>query len=465
MSYTEALETVKTQILSTQTIKVYGEVTAVKGTVIECAGVAEFVSIGTHIAICPNSGTKKLMSEVIGFEADKVLLMAFGDIDGVGVGAKVEIVNRENDLFPDTSWLGRIVNSLGEPIDDKGPLKLGEEAYNIKNTPLPSQKRRKIGKKIDLGVRVIDTFTSCCYGQRMGIFAGSGVGKSVLISMLTKYANTDVKVIGLVGERSREVKEFIDEYLGPEGLKQAIIVVATGDEPAILRRRAAYVTMTIAEYFRNQGKEVLCIIDSITRFAMAQREIGLAAGEPPTTKGYTPSVFSELPKLLERAGPGIEPGDITGLFTVLVEGDDHNEPISDAVRGILDGHIVLDRAIAQRGRFPAVNVLHSISRAVPKCNTVFENRVITFGKKMLAIYNDMAEMIRLGAYKKGTDAEVDASIEFYNALEEFFNQPPEETAHIEESYKKLAEILKISSGSETTENTNIEEATNVAIAT
>ena len=443
MPYTEAIETVTEQINKISLIHIYGRVTAVKGIVIECVGISEFVSIGTHILVHPNNGINHIMSEVIGFDGEKVLLMAFGDIDGVGAGSRVEIVNRENDVYPDASWLGRIINSLGEPIDSKGPLKNGEESYNLKNTPLPSQKRRKIGGKIDLGVRVIDTFTSCCYGQRMGIFAGSGVGKSVLISMLTKYANTDVKVIGLVGERSREVKEFIDEYLGPEGLKQAIIIVATGDEPAILRRRAAYLTMTIAEYFRDQGKEVLCIIDSITRFAMAQREIGLAAGEPPTSKGYTPSVFSELPKLLERAGPGIEPGDITGLFTVLVEGDDHNEPISDAVRGILDGHIVLDRSIAQRGRFPAVNVLHSISRAVPKCNSAFENRLIIFGKKMLSIYNDMAEMIRLGAYKKGTDPEVDAAIEFYGVLEEFFNQAPDETSHMAESYKKLAEILKI----------------------
>lgn len=449
MSYTEAIETIIDQIAAIPVIRIYGKVIAVKGTVIECSGISEFVSIGTHILVHPNNGAGPIMCEVIGFDGGKVLLMSFGDINGVGVGAKAEISNRKNDVFPDASWLGRIVNALGEPIDSKGPLKEGGEAYNIKNPPLPSQKRRKIGAKIDLGVRVIDTFTSCCYGQRMGIFAGSGVGKSVLISMLTKYANTDVKIIGLVGERSREVKEFIDEYLGPEGLKQAVIIVATGDEPAILRRRAAYLTMTIAEYFRNQGKEVLCIIDSVTRFAMAQREIGLAAGEPPTTKGYTPSVFSELPKLLERAGPGIEGGDITGLFTVLVEGDDHNEPISDAVRGILDGHIVLDREIAQRGRFPAINVLHSVSRAVPKCNSPFENRLITFGRKMLSIYSDMAEMIRLGAYKKGTDPEVDAAIGFYNKLEEFFNQYPDESTHAADSYIKLAEILQISDDTQT----------------
>jgi flagellum-specific ATP synthase len=277
----------------------------------------------------------------------------------------------------------------------------------------------------------------------MGVFAGSGVGKSILISMLTRYADTDVKVIGLVGERSREVKEFIDDYLGEEGLKNAVIVVATGDEPALLRRRAAYLTMAISEYFRDQDKEVLCIIDSITRFAMAQREIGLAVGEPPASKGYTPSVFGELPKLLERAGPGTGKGHITGLFTVLVEGDDHNEPISDSVRGVLDGHIVLDRDIAERGRYPAVNILRSVSRAVPKCNNPFENKLINYGRKMLSTYNDMAEMIRLGAYKKGSDKNVDLSMDYFDKLEEFFNQSPDESTHISESYRQLAEILNM----------------------
>ncbi len=277
----------------------------------------------------------------------------------------------------------------------------------------------------------------------MGIFAGSGVGKSVLISMLTKYADTDVKVIGLVGERSREVKEFIEEYLGAEGLKKAVIIVATGDEPALLRKRAAYVTICVAEYFRDLGKEVLCIIDSMTRFAMAQREIGLAIGEPPTSKGYTPSVFSELPKLLERAGPGTGKGNITGLFTVLVEGDDQNEPVSDAVRGILDGHIVLDRTIAERGRFPAVDVLRSVSRAMPKCNSDLENDIVVFARKMLSIYSDMAEMIRLGAYKKGTDPEVDMAISYYSELEKFLSQKPTENMPMQESYAALSKILDI----------------------
>jgi len=440
----EALYVMAEQVNALKTVKIYGKISAVKGIVIEAVGVADFVSVGTRAFVYSVNNTKKIMCEVVGFDEGAVLLMSFGEVDGIGIGSKVEILSDANIICPDPSWLGRVINSLGEPIDGKGPLRVGDKEYPIKNAPPPSQKRNKLGSKIDLGVKVIDTFASCCYGQRMGIFAGSGVGKSILISMLTRYANTDVKIIGLVGERSREVKEFIDEYLGQEGLEKAIIIVSTGDEPALLRRRAAYVTMAVAEYFRDQGKEVLCIIDSITRFAMAQREIGLAVGEPPTSKGYTPSVFSELPKLLERAGPGIGQGNITGLFTVLVEGDDHNEPISDAARGILDGHIVLDRAIAQRGRFPAVDVLQSVSRAVPKCNDDFENKLINFGRKMLATYNDMAEMIRLGAYKKGSDPDVDASMGYFTKLEEFFSQKPEESKHILDSYRQLAEILNIS---------------------
>lgn len=455
MSLQEKINIISDQIEDLENIKLTGKIRAVKGIIIEAVGIEEFVTIGTRVNVCGID--KKILCEVVGFDNGASLLMSFGDIEGIGVGSIVEIVSNSNIYFPDESWLGRVINSFGEAIDGKGPLKKGSIPQNLKNAPPPSQKRGKLGDKIDLGVRSIDTFASCCYGQRMGIFAGSGVGKSILISMLTRYADTDVKVIGLVGERSREVKEFIEDYLGEEGLKKAIIVVATGDEPALLRRRAAYLTMAISEYFRDQGKEVLCIIDSVTRFAMAQREIGLAVGEPPASKGYTPSVFSELPKLLERAGPGTGKGHITGLFTVLVEGDDHNEPISDAVRGVLDGHIVLDREIAERGRYPAVNILKSVSRAVPKCNNKFENQLINFGRKMLSTYNDMAEMIRLGAYKKGSDKNVDLSIDYFDKLESFFDQEPDESTHIAESYKRLAEILDMKE-EKNEESQNIDQA-------
>jgi flagellum-specific ATP synthase len=299
-----------------------------------------------------------------------------------------------------------------------------------------------VGKKIDLGVRVLNTFTSCCEGQRMGIFAGSGVGKSMTMSMIARYSDADVNVIGLIGERGREVQEFIQEYLGEEGLKRSVVIVATSDESALMRKYAAYVTMAVCEYFRDRNKKVLCMMDSVTRFAMAQREIGLSAGEPPTSKGYTPTVFAELPKLLERAGPGVGEGNITGLFSVFVDGGDHDEPVADAVRGILDGHIVLERKIAERGRYPAVNVLKSVSRMLPHCNTEDENQIVTRARRILSTYEDMAEMIRLGAYKKGSDAEVDEAIRLNPALEAFLSQRPTENTKLAQGYEMLKGILE-----------------------
>lgn len=279
----------------------------------------------------------------------------------------------------------------------------------------------------------------------MGIFAGSGVGKSTLMSMLAR-SNTasDVAVIGLIGERGREVQEFLEDDLGAEGLKRAVVVVATGDQPPLMRRQAAYTTMAIAEYYRRQGKNVLCMMDSVTRFAMAQREIGLSAGEPPTSKGYPPTTFTELAKLLERAGPGPKgEGNITALFSVLVEGDDHNEPIADAVRGIIDGHIVLDRAIAQRGRYPAINILKSVSRALPKCNTPEENSLIQQAREVLSLYEDMAELIRLGAYRRGSDPRVDRAILLYDGIETFLKQSPYEYTSMADGYAQLAAIMDV----------------------
>lgn len=420
--------------------EISGIVSGIKGNLIECFGISQFVSIGSRCKIINKYGNN-IIGEVIGFEQDKILMVPFNDIEGVGVGCKVVFVADQKLIYPDQSWLGRILNSHAEPVDDKGELANGIKPYSIKNAPPSSHQRNRVGQKIDLGIKSINTFISCCYGQRMGIFAGSGVGKSMLIAMLTRFADADVKIIGLIGERGREVQEFIQDYLGEEGLKQSVLVIATGDESALSRRQAAYTTMTIAEYFRDQGKTVLCIIDSVTRFAMAQREIGLAAGEPPTTKAYTPTVFSELPKLLERAGPGTGQGSITGMFSVLVEGDDHNEPIADAVRGILDGHIILDRAIAERGVFPAINILKSISRTMPGCNNDAENQLITKARKIISTYSDMSEMIKIGAYKPGSNPEVDEAIKIFPQIEQFFIQMPKEYENAKTSYQKLANIL------------------------
>jgi len=299
-----------------------------------------------------------------------------------------------------------------------------------------------MGAQLDLGVRAVNSFLATCRGQRMGIFSGSGVGKSVLLSMMAKYTEADISIIGLVGERGREVQEFIEDDLGPDGLARSVVVVATGDEPALMRRQAAYMTLSLAEYFRDEGRQVLCLIDSVTRFAMAQREIGLSAGEPPTSKGYPPTTFGELARLLERAGPGAPgKGSITGLFSVLVEGDDHNEPISDAVRGIVDGHIVMERDIADRGRYPAINVLKSVSRALPGALNQEQNAILRRAKQIVTSYENMAELIRLGAYRKGSDPDVDEAIALYPEIEEFLRQDKDDNTTIEEGFARLAAII------------------------
>jgi flagellum-specific ATP synthase len=418
----------------------FGRITGVMGMMLEAGGLPQRLAVGGQCTVLAQDG-RRLPCEVVGFRAGRALLMPFGDVGGVGLGGKVEPTDRPPAIRPSDSWLGRVVNAVGDPIDGKGPLPLGPAAYPLRNQPPPAHARRRVQNKIDLGVRALNTFLTCCRGQRMGIFSASGVGKSVLLSMIARATAADATVIGLIGERGREVQEFLADDLGPEGLARSIVVVATSDEPPLLRRQAAYLTLALAEYLRDRGRDVLCLIDSITRFAMAQREIGLSAGEPPTTKGYTPTVFAELSKLLERAGPGTGQGTITGLFTVLVEGDDHNEPIADAARSILDGHIVLDRAIAERGRFPAINVLRSISRTMPDCNAAAENAVIAAARAHLATYEDMAELIRLGAYKRGSDAKVDEAIKRYPLIEAFLAQGKTERADLASGYAQLTALL------------------------
>ncbi len=419
----------------------YGSVCAVKGMLVEISGIRAELSVGDRCTICARGG-KKVACEVVGFNNDKVLAMPFMNLDGVGPGNQVDISNTLPVLFPDVSWLGRVINAMGEPVDGKGPLIKGKIPCPIHNSPPPAHSRERVAGKADLGVRAINTFLTVCKGQRMGIFAGSGVGKSSLMAMMARHTQLDVTVLGLIGERGREAREFIEDDLGVEGMKRSVVVVATSDESPLMRRQAAYVAMTVAEYFRNMKQNVLCMMDSITRFAMAQREISLSAGEPPATKGYTPTVFAELPRLLERAGPGpIGLGSITGLFTVLVDGDDHNEPIADAVRGILDGHIVLERSIAERNRYPAVNLLRSISRTMPGCNTDEENALVNRARALIATYENMAELIRLGAYKRGSNPEVDEAIFYYDKLENFLAQKKKDKVDFATGYKELKDIL------------------------
>jgi flagellum-specific ATP synthase len=378
---------------------------------------------------------------VIGFSGNNAVVMPFAGLDGVRRGCKAVIANAANQVRPSSAWLGRVVNALGEPIDGKGPLPQGASPMPYRNSPPPAHSRKRVGAPLDLGVRAMNTFLTCCRGQRMGIFAGSGVGKSVLLSMLARNVDAAVSVIGLIGERGREVQEFLQDDLGEEGLARSVVVVATSDEPALMRRQAAYLTLAVAEYFRDEGQDVLCLMDSVTRFAMAQREIGLSAGEPPTAKGYTPTVFTELPKLLERAGPGLGEGAITAIFTVLVDGDDHNEPIADAVRGILDGHIVMQRSIAERGRYPAINILKSVSRTMPKSADPQFWPTIQKARAVMATYADMEELIRLGAYRAGSSPEVDEAIRLHEPLEAFLRQRKDENASLADGYRQLAQIL------------------------
>jgi flagellum-specific ATP synthase len=399
------------------------------------------MSVGARIMIETGSG-RDIPAEVVGFSGDNAVVMPFAGLDGVRRGCRAVIANATSQVRPSAAWLGRVLNAMGEPIDGKGALPQGSAPVPFRNSPPPAHSRKRVGKPLDLGVRALNTFLTCCRGQRLGIFAGSGVGKSVLLSMLARNADADVSVIGLVGERGREVQEFLQDDLGEQGLARSVVVVATSDEPALMRRQAAYLTLAIAEYFRDEGKDVMCMMDSVTRFAMAQREIGLSTGEPPTTKGYTPTVFTELPKLLERAGPGADKGTITGIFTVLVDGDDHNEPVADAVRGILDGHIVMERAIAERGRYPAINILKSVSRTMPKSADPAFLPVITRGRQVMATYSDMEELIRLGAYRSGSSAEVDEAIRLNPVLEDFLRQAKDEVTGMEDGYRRLQQILK-----------------------
>ena len=425
---------------------VTGKVAGVNGLLIESKGGLSRLAVGARAEI-QRRHLSPLPAEVVGFLDAKALLMPFGTVAGVAPGADIKIIDQAAGVRPTTAWLGRIIDAFGQPIDGKGPLPIGPALYPLRAPPPPAHSRGRVGERLDLGVRAMDVFTTTCRGQRLGIFAGSGVGKSVLLSMLARQATCDAVVVGLIGERGREVREFIEETLGEEGLRRAIVVVATSDEPALKRRQAAYMTMAIAEFLRDQDLGVPLGRGFDTRLALAQPELALAAGETPTTEGYTPTVFTELPKLLERAGPGpVRPdgttaGPITALFTVLVDGGDHDEPIADAVRGILDGHIVMDRKIAERGRFPAIDVLKSVSRTLPACQTPPERELNKRARQSLSAYANMEELIRIGAYRSGADPIVDRAIALNPALEAFLGQDKDDHTRLSDSFTRLEAIL------------------------
>ena len=421
-------------------VNIYGRVVGVRGLMVEIAGPIHAMSVGARIVIETGVG-RAIPAEVVGFNGDNAVVMPFAGLDGVRRGCRALIANASGQVRPAASWLGRVINAMGEPIDGKGPLPQGPAPVPYRNSPPSAHSRKRVGKPLDLGVRALNTFLTCCRGQRLGIFAGSGVGKSVLLSMLARNADADISVIGLVGERGREVQEFLQDDLGEEGLARSVVVVATSDEPALMRRQAAYLTLAVAEYFRDEGRDVMCMMDSVTRFAMAQREIGLSTGEPPTTKGYTPTVFTELPRLLERAGPGAEgTGSITGVFSVLVDGDDHNDPIADSIRGTLDGHIVLDRKIADQGRYPAVNVLTSVSRLANTVWNAEERKLVMMLRAMISQFEDTRDLRLMGGYQRGADPELDKAIDIVPRLYEVMKQTLSDPACVD-PFQEIARAL------------------------
>jgi flagellum-specific ATP synthase len=419
-------------------IKVNGKVSEVVGLMVEGHGPG--TSIGEMCRIFPNGSGDLLRAEVVGFKKGKVLLMPLDDMHGIGPGCRIDSSGKKATVKVGRRLLGRIIDGLGNPIDDKGPIEL-EEEYPIYADPINPLKRGRIVEPMDLGIRVLNGILTVGKGQKMGIFSGSGVGKSVLLGMIARYTKADVNVIGLIGERGREVREFVEKNLGKEGLSRSVLVVATSDRHPLIRMRAAYLATSISEYFRDQGKDVLLMVDSLTRFAMAQREVGLSVGEPPATKGYTPSVFSLLPKLLERVGTVEGKGSVTGLYSVLVEGDDFNEPIADAARSILDGHVVLSRAIAAKNRYPAVDILESISRVMIDIVDGEQKKKANDLINLVASYQKAEDLINIGAYVDGSNPEIDYAVKMISRVNAYLKQDIEERVSLERSRKELFDLF------------------------
>jgi flagellum-specific ATP synthase len=431
------LEKYRSSLATAKPVRLNGKVTQVVGLVIE--GYCPDTSVGAICEIKPVEGDP-IPAEVVGFRNNKTLLMPLGELRGVGLDSLISVRRDNAALGVGPLMLGRVIDGLGNPIDDKGPITV-EEEYPIYALPVNPMSRPPIRKPLDLGIRSINGLLTCGQGQRVGIMAGSGVGKSTLLGMIARYTEADVNVIALIGERGRELREFIEKDLQEQGLKKSVVVVATSDQPPLVRMRGAFIATTIAEYFKNKGMKVLLMMDSATRFAMAMREVGLAIGEPPTTKGYTPSVFAALPKLLERTGNFPE-GNITALYTVLVEGDDFNEPISDAMRSILDGHIVLSRDLAARSIYPPIDVLASASRVMTDVASKEHLELASKFKETLAIYRQSEDLINIGAYKAGSNPGIDYAIAHNTEMQAFIKQSVDDPVILEEALQNLKLMFK-----------------------
>jgi flagellum-specific ATP synthase len=416
-------------------VRVNGKVTQVIGLTVESEG--PDASIGDLCYIYPSKSAKPLKAEVVGFRNNKVILMPLGDLHAISPGCDVVGTGKPLTVQVGSELLGKVLDGLGNPLDGSF-LPSRMQHYSTHNEPSNPLNRPRVTEPLSIGVRAIDGLLTVGQGQRVGIFAGSGVGKSTLLGMIARNTSADVNVIALIGERGREVLEFIEKDLGPEGLARSVVIVATSDQPALIRMKGALIATTIAEYFRDRGLNVMLMMDSVTRYAMALREVGLAIGEPPATRGYTPSVFAALPKLLERAGTGPS-GSITAFYTVLVDGDDMNEPIADAVRGILDGHIVLSRHLAHKGHFPAIDVLASVSRVMKEIVTEQQQDAANELKRLLAIYRDSEDLINIGAYQVGSNKEIDKAIEAIETIHAFAKQKTTEKVTLGEAQSQLIE--------------------------
>ncbi|MFD2171358.1 flagellar protein export ATPase FliI [Tumebacillus lipolyticus] len=436
MSSQEKLEKYLGRLNRIRTIKVNGKVTKVIGLTIESRGPVATVG---DVCQIESPGVEPILAEVVGFRENNVLLMPLSDLGSIGPGHDVVATGNSLQIPVGPHLLGRILDGLGQPIDGKGPLD-SPNTYSAMRQPPHPLTRKRIEEPLSVGVRCIDGLLTVGRGQRVGLFAGSGVGKSTLLGMIARNTSADINVIALIGERGREVREFIEKDLGEEGLSRSVLVVATSDQPPLVRIKGALVATAIAEYFRDHGQDVVLMMDSVTRFAMAQREVGLAIGEPPTTRGYTPSVFATLPKLLERAGTG-ETGTITAFYTVLVDGDDMNEPIADAARGILDGHIVLSRQIANRGHFPSIDVLASVSRVMNDLVSPEHKGAAGVVKKLSSIYKDSEDLINIGAYQRGNNVQIDKAIMHQPAIQRFTAQDVHEHSDLESARNALIETF------------------------